>query len=212
VITSVIFDCDGVLVDSEEIANSALAELLTEAGLPTTYDQAVEVYRGRSMESVVATASERFGSSLPLDLSERYYTRIKEVFETDLRPVPGVTDTLKRIDLPDCVASNGPLHKMETTLRLTGLWDRFKGRIFSADDVAAGKPAPDLFLHAARVMGFDPATTAVVEDSLLGVEAALAAGMKVFAFASHTEPGILAKAGGIPFTDMAQLPELLRQD
>jgi beta-phosphoglucomutase-like phosphatase (HAD superfamily) len=101
---------------------------------------------------------------------------------------------------------------METTLRLTGLWDRFEGRIFSADDVSAGKPAPDLFLHSARVMGFDPATTAIVEDSLLGVQAGRAAGMKVFAFASHTEPGVLAKAGGVPFTDMAQLPRLLGQD
>lgn len=211
-IASVIFDCDGVLVDSEEIANRVLAELLTEAGLPTTYDQAVDVYRGRSMESVVATASELYGSSLPLDLPERYYTRIKGAFETELRPVPGVTEALERIDLPDCVASNGPLHKMEITLRLTGLWNRFKGRIFSADEVAAGKPAPDLFLHAARMMGFDPATTAVVEDSLLGVQAARAAGMEVFAFASHSTSEVLAGAGGVPFTDMAQLPGLLSQD
>jgi HAD superfamily hydrolase (TIGR01509 family) len=211
VIESVIFDCDGVLVDSEEIANRVLAELLTEAGLPTTYDQAVDAYRGHPMDSVVATATERFGSPLPFDLLKRYFARIKEVFETELRPVPGVIEALERIDLPDCVASNGPSHKMETTLRLTGLWDRFEGRIFSADDVSAGKPAPDLFLHAARVMGFDPETTAVVEDSLLGVQAGRAAGMKVFAFASHTEPGILAKAGGVPFTDMVQLPGLLGQ-
>jgi HAD superfamily hydrolase (TIGR01509 family) len=212
VIESVIFDCDGVLVDSEEIANRVLAELLTEAGLPTTYDQAVDAYRGHPMDSVVATATERFGSPLPFDLLKRYFARIKEVFETELRPVPGVIEALERIDLPDCVASNGPSHKMETTLRLTGLWDRFEGRIFSADDVSAGKPAPDLFLHAARVMGFDPATTAVVEDSLLGVQAGRAAGMKVFAFASYTGPGILAAAGGVPFTDMAQLPGLLGQD
>jgi HAD superfamily hydrolase (TIGR01509 family) len=212
VIASVIFDCDGVLVDSEEIANRVLAELLTEAGLPTTYTQAVDDYRGRSMESVLALAIERFGSSLPFDLLERYFTRIKEVFETELRPVPGVIEALERINLPDCVASNGPRHKMEITLRLTGLWDRFEGRIFSAEDVSAGKPAPDLFLHSARVMGFDPATTAIVEDSLLGVQAGRAAGMKVFAFASHTEPGVLAKAGGVPFTDMAQLPRLLGQD
>jgi HAD superfamily hydrolase (TIGR01509 family) len=212
VITSVIFDCDGVLVDSEEIANRVLAELLTEAGLPTTYDQAVDAYRGHPMDSVVATATERFGSPLPFDLLKRYFARIKEVFETELRPVPGVIEALERIDLPDCVASNGPSHKMETTLRLTGLWERFEGRIFSAEDVSAGKPAPDLFLHAARVMGFDPATTAVVEDSLLGVQAGRAAGMKVFAFASYTEPGILAAAGGVPFTDMAQLPGLLGQD
>lgn len=208
-ILSVIFDCDGVLVDSEEIANNALAGLLTEAGVPTGYDEAVDIFRGRSMDAVLEIAAERLGGPLPFDLSARYYETIKEVFERELMPVPGVIDALDRIDLPNCVASNGPLHKMEVTLRITGMWERFEGRIFSVDEVAAGKPAPDLFLHAARKMGFDPSTTAVVEDSSLGVEAARAAGMRVFAYASHTTPEELAAAGGHPFTDMADLPDLL---
>jgi HAD superfamily hydrolase (TIGR01509 family) len=208
-ILSVIFDCDGVLVDSEEIANRALAGLLTEAGVPTNYEEAVDIFRGRSMEAVLATAVEMLGGPLPFDLSARYYETIKEVFERDLKPVPGVVDALDRIDLPNCVASNGPLHKMEVTLRLTGMWERFEGRIFSADEVREGKPAPDLFLHAAKEMGFDPSTTAVVEDSLLGVQAARSAGMRVFAYASHTTPEELAAAGGRPFKDMAELPGLL---
>ncbi len=208
-ILSVIFDCDGVLVDSEEIANRALAGLLTEAGVPTTYDEAVGIFRGRSMDAVLATAADLLGGPLPFDLSARYYETIKDEFERELKPVPGVIDALDRIDLPNCVASNGPLHKMEVTLRLTGMWERFEGRIFSADQVAAGKPAPDLFLYAAGEVGFDPATTAVVEDSTLGVEAARSAGMRVFAYASHTTPEDLAAAGGHPFTDMADLPDLL---
>lgn len=208
-ILSVIFDCDGVLVDSEEIANSALAGLLTEAGVPTDYDEAVVMFRGRSMDAVLEIAGEMLGGPLPFDLSARYYETIKDVFERELKPVPGVIDALDRIDLPNCVASNGPLHKMEVTLRITGMWERFEGRIFSADEVAAGKPAPDLFLYAASTMGFDPSTTAVVEDSPLGVEAARSAGMRVFAYASHTTPDELAAAGGQPFTDMADLPDLL---
>ena len=208
-ILSVIFDCDGVLVDSEEIANRTLAGLLTEAGLPIGYDEAVEVFRGRSMDSVLDIASRMLGSPLPFDLAGRYYETIKDVFKRELQPVPGVIEALDRIDLPGCVASNGPLHKMEVTLRITGLWERFEGRIFSADEVAAGKPAPDLFLHAAKRMGFEPASTAVVEDSRLGVEAARSAGMRVFAYASHTPPGDLAAAGGQPFTNMSELPDLL---
>lgn len=208
-ILSVIFDCDGVLVDSEEIANRALAGLLTEAGVPTNYHQAVGIFRGRSMDAVLEIAAERLGGPLPFDLSARYYETITEVFERELKPVPGVIDALNRIALPNCVASNGPLHKMEVTLRITGMWERFEGRIFSADQVASGKPAPDLFLYAASEIGFEPSTTAVVEDSSLGVEAARSAGMRVFAYASHTTPQDLAAAGGQPFTDMADLPDLL---
>lgn len=207
--SSVIFDCDGVLVDTELIANRVLASLLTQAGVPTTFDECMRDYRGRAMASVLATATQRLGAPLPFDVAERYYTEVKAIFRRELEPVPGVISALDRIDLPSCVASSGPHHKMEVTLRRTGLWDRFEGRIFSASEVGAGKPAPDLFLHAARRMGFEPATTAVVEDSLAGVQAARAAGMRALAFARHTDAELLSAAGGEPFDDMAQLPELL---
>ena len=204
-----IFDCDGVLVDTELIANRVLASLLTEAGIPTTFDDCMREYRGRAMTSVIAAATERLGAPLPFDVAERYYAEVKAVFRRELEPVPGVIAALDRIDLPSCVASSGPHHKMEVTLRHTGLWDRFEGRIFSASEVAVGKPAPDLFLHAARRMGFDPATTAVVEDSLPGIQAACAAGMRALAFARHTGADVLAAAGGETFEDMADLPGLL---
>jgi HAD superfamily hydrolase (TIGR01509 family) len=208
-IRSVIFDCDGVLVDTEPIANRVLAGLLTEAGLPTTTEDSMRDYKGRAMKSVLALASERYGAPLPSDIADRYYAEVEAVFARELQPVPGVVEALDRIALPSCVASSGPHHKMAVTLRTTGLWERFDGRIFSASEVAAGKPAPDLFLHAARQMGFDPATTAVVEDSVPGVEAARAAGMRALAFARGTDAGLLAAAGGETFTDMAELPDLL---
>jgi HAD superfamily hydrolase (TIGR01509 family) len=209
VIGSVIFDCDGVLVDTEHISNRVLADLLSEAGLPTTFEDCMREYRGRAMVSVLALATQRLGGPLPADLSDRYYAQVEAVFARELQPVPGIVGALDRIALPSCVASSGPHHKMAVTLRRTGLWERFEGRIFSASEVEHGKPAPDLFLHAARRMGFDPAATAVVEDSVPGIEAARAAGMRALAFARHTDPELLAAAGGEPFADMAELPGLL---
>ncbi len=206
---SVIFDCDGVLVDTELVSNTVLAALLTEAGMPCTLEDCMRDYRGRSLESVVTMVERSNGGTLPFDVATRYYAEIEAIFARELEPVPGVVGALDRIALPSCVASSGPHHKMEVTLRATGLWERFAGRIFSASEVAHGKPAPDLFLHAAARMRFDPATTAVVEDSLPGVEAAVAAGMRALAFTRHSDPAELAAAGGEPFHDMAELPALL---
>jgi HAD superfamily hydrolase (TIGR01509 family) len=205
----VIFDCDGVLVDTELISNTVLGALLTEAGLPRTLEDCMRDYRGRSIASVLTMAERSLGAALPFDVAGRYFAEIEEVFATELEPVPGVIGALDRISMPSCVASSGPHHKMAVTLQATGLWERFEGRIFSAMDVANGKPAPDLFLHAAAHMGFHPASTAVVEDSLPGVEAAVAAGMRALAFARHSDPAELAAAGGEPFDDMAELPGLL---
>ena len=129
---SVIFDCDGVLVDTELISNTVLAGLLTEAGLPTTLEDCMPGYRGRSITSVLAIAEQRFGGPLPFDIAERYYADVEAVFARELEPVPGVVEALDRIALPSCVASSGPHHKMAVTLRTTGLWERFEGRIFSA--------------------------------------------------------------------------------
>jgi len=207
--TAVIFDCDGVLVDTELLSNSVLAELLTRAGLPTTLEQCLREYRGRSMTSVMTLATSRHGGPLADDIAERYYVELKAAFAREGQAVPGVIAALDQITLPLCVASSGPHHKMAVTLGHTGLWDRFEGRIFSATEVEHGKPAPDLFLHAARSMGFDPASTAVVEDSVPGIQAARAAGMRALAFARDTDAGELEAAGGEPFEDMAELPGLL---
>ncbi len=209
---SVIFDCDGVLVDTELVGNGVLAELITELGIPTTREQAIATYMGRSMASCLAMLEERLGEPPPADFAERYRVGVEAGWRRDLRPVPGVVDALDAldaIDIPSCVASSGEHSRMRLTLGLTGLLPRFEGRIFSATEVEHGKPAPDLFLHAADRMGFDPATTAVVEDTVPGVQAGRAAGMRVLAFARLVSADALAAAGGEVFDDMRDLPGLL---
>lgn len=204
-----ILDCDGVLVDTEPVGNRVLAELLSAAGLPTTTEESMRTYMGRSWASGVAIATARLGRPLPADLQERYTTAVRAAWETELEPIPGIVAALDAIDLPTCVASSGDHDRMRFTLGRTGLYERFAGRIFSATEVERGKPAPDLFLHAARRMGFDPAQTAVVEDTVPGVQAGRAAGMRVLGFARYTSAADLAAAGAEPFDDMTLLPELL---
>ena len=179
-----------MLVDSEPISNRVLAELLTEIGLPMTPEESVEAFMGRSWKTVLAWAEEQ-GAPLPEGFRRRYLDAMFAVFEEELQPVPGVVAALDAITLPNCVASSASIEKMRFTLGHTGLWDRFEGRIFSATEVAHGKPAPDLFLHAAASMGWEPAECAVVEDSPAGVEAGLSAGMTVFGYAGAT-PGLSA--------------------
>ena len=207
---AVIFDCDGVLVDSEPAANRVLAEVLSAEGLPTTREDSMRLYMGRSWASCMALASERLGRELDSGaLEARYRSGVRAAWEQELRPVPGIEAALDRIALPSCVASSGDHERMRFTLGRTGLLPRFEGRIFSATEVEHGKPAPDLFLHAARSMGFDPATTVVVEDTVPGATAGRAAGMRVLGYAGHTPAEDLAAAGAEPFDDMRRLPDLL---
>jgi HAD superfamily hydrolase (TIGR01509 family) len=203
----VIFDCDGVLVDSEPLSNQALADALTAAGHPMTTEETTATFMGRSWMSCEEIIRARFGA-VPPELDADYRRRVAEAFETHLRPVPGVIEALDAIDRPTCVASSGPHEKMRHSLGLTGLYDRFAGRIFSAYDVGRGKPAPDLFLHAAAAMGFDPADCTVVEDSPVGVQAGRAAGMRVLGYAGRTNRAALAEADEV-FADMADLAALI---
>ncbi|HEX2070472.1 MAG TPA: HAD family hydrolase [Thermoleophilaceae bacterium] len=206
---SVIFDCDGVLVDTEPAANAVLSELITELGVATTPEQALTEYMGRSWASCVEIVERKLGHPPPDDFGERYRAGVIAAWKRKLRPVPGVVEALDAIDLPSCVASSGEHERMRLTLGLTGLLPRFDGRLFSATEVEHGKPAPDLFLHAAERMGFEPSTTAVVEDTIPGVQAGRAAGMRVLAFARLVSADDLAAAGGDVFDDMRALPGLL---
>ena len=210
----VIFDNDGVLVDSEEHANQILSELLNETGveLGMTREECMAEFMGRSMTTIRQLVEARLGRALPTDLEDRYHARLFEVFATKLTAVPGVERALERIALPTCVASSGTHERIRRALAATGLLARFEGRIFSAQDVARGKPAPDLFLHAARRLGVTPARCAIIEDSPLGVEAANAAGMTAFGFARLTPPELLAEARGGIFSSMDDLPRLLSPD
>jgi HAD superfamily hydrolase (TIGR01509 family) len=205
----VIFDNDGVLVDSEWHANGILAELLTEYGLPCTREDCIREYMGSTMARVRAIAEARIGAALPGELEDRYHEALFEAFRTKLTAVPGVVDVVTAMTTPSCVASSGTHERIRLALTTTGLLPRFEGRIFSAQDVARGKPEPDLFLHAARSLGVRPERCAVIEDSPLGVEAANRAGMTAFGFARMTPPERLRDAGGGVFGSMAELPALL---
>jgi HAD superfamily hydrolase (TIGR01509 family) len=206
----VIFDCDGVLVDSERIAVRVEAEYLAELGWPLTEAEIVERFMGRTAEYMDEAIEARLGSRLPGDWKDQFQRRYREAYAADLRPVDGIVKVLDQITVPTCVASSGSHDKLRLTLGHTGLYGRFEGRIFSGYEVANGKPAPDLFLHAASRMGVDPAGCAVVEDSRWGVEAARAAGMRAFGYAGGlTPPDFLEGHGTVVFEDMRDLPGLL---
>ena len=205
----VIFDCDGVLIDSERIANRVLAECLTEIGLPTTAEESLRDYKGHSWPACVALFEARLGRALPATFAAHSYREMLAAYERELVAVPGIHAALERIPAPQCVASNGRLATMTFTLAKVGLLERFAGRIFSSEDVARPKPAPDLFLHAAAKLGVEPSRCAVVEDSPHGVSAARAAGMRAFGYAGLEASAPLAAAGATTFGDMADLPAVL---
>ncbi|MEJ7802909.1 MAG: HAD family hydrolase [Candidatus Limnocylindria bacterium] len=211
----VILDCDGVLVDSEHLSMRVDTEVLAELGWSLTHEEVVERFMGRTHDFMVAEIEAYLGRSLDTDWEDGFQQRYRNAFALHLKPVDGVVEALDALDAIDtltCVASSGGHEKMRFTLGLTGLWDRFDGRIFSATEVAHGKPAPDLFLHAAAVMGVEPTACAVVEDSRYGVEAARAAGMRAFAYGGGlTAPERLAGPGTVVFDDMRQLPRLLSE-
>ncbi|MCF2528444.1 HAD family hydrolase [Yinghuangia soli] len=194
----VVFDNDGVLVDSERLANAVLGELLTGYGVPTSTEDAIRDYMGGSMKRVRDLNRERHGLELPADFEDEYHERVFAAFRAELTAVDGVAgllDALTAAGVPFCVASSGTHERIRLTLGKTGLLDRFPdAAIFSSQDVAHGKPAPDLFLLAAAKMGAAPKDCAVVEDSPLGVAAARAAGMRVYAYTAMTPPDRVADA------------------
>jgi HAD superfamily hydrolase (TIGR01509 family) len=208
----VIFDCDGVLVDSEPLANRVLAERLTAIGLPTTFEQSVGDFMGRSWAANVAVIEERLGGPIPEGFADGYFDELYGTFASELEPIAGIRAALDEIALPSCVASSSAHDKIRRSLELTGLLDRFDGRIFSATDVEHGKPAPDLFLHAAATMGAEPARCVVVEDAPAGVEAGRAAGMTVLGYAGLTDAAELRAAGARTFERMTDLPSLIGPD
>jgi HAD superfamily hydrolase (TIGR01509 family) len=207
----VIFDCDGVLIDSERLAVKVDMLMLRELGWHLTEAEVIERFVGRSDADIQATIEDHLGGKLPAGWEKRFEPMYERVFAAELTPVEGVLDALDQITLPSCVASSGTHEHLRFRLGLTGLYERFAGRIFSAEEVARGKPAPDLFLHAADRMGVPPAACIVVEDSRPGVDAARAAGMRVLAFAGGLTPAErLAGPNTILFEHMRELPGLLR--
>ena len=206
----VVFDCDGVLVDSEVISIRVDQLVLADLGWELELDEIVERFVGKSEAHFVAAVEQQLGVRLADGWDRDYGRWYQEAFERDLEAVDGIEDALDRLRLPHCVASSGSHDKMHRTLGKTGLLHRFQGRIFSATEVTNGKPAPDLFLHAAASLNTAPERCAVVEDSAYGVQAARAAGMHVFAYAGGVTPAArLAGPGTTVFSDMRRLPELI---
>jgi HAD superfamily hydrolase (TIGR01509 family) len=209
----VIFDCDGVLVDSEVISNDVLARALTEQGLPTTLAQSRRDYQGLLLAEIDSRAAAELGRPLAKDWLERYERDRAAVFRRELRAVPGVAEAVRRIKaagLAVCVASQGKPEKTRLSLKLTKLNRLFPDEdLFSAYSVPRGKPHPDLFLHAAQAMAAEPARCAVVEDTPSGVTAAVSAGMRVLGYAADSDAAALRQAGAEVFMAMEELTGVL---
>lgn len=211
----VIFDCDGVLVNSEPLACASFSRALKTEGLDWSVEETMRRLMGLSLKTGVEICESELGRKLPDDFVEKMQAITYQTFrDAPLQPIAGVKDAivaLQKAGLDTCVASSGALEKMRFTLGLAGLWDLFDGRIFSASQVPRGKPFPDLFLHAAISMNVQPFDCIVVEDSLPGVQAARAAGMRALAYAGEPYANLAAlkQAGGEVFDAMNKLPGLV---
>jgi HAD superfamily hydrolase (TIGR01509 family) len=212
----VIFDCDGVLVDSEVISCRVHAQTLTRHGYPITTEQVAERFLGRSGREARREIEAELGRTFSDELEAQLVADVLRSFAESLEPIAFINDALDAIAQPVCVASSGTQKRIAFALNRTGLYQRFAPHLFSADEVANGKPAPDLFLHAAQQMGVAPARCVVIEDSVPGILGARAAGMTALGFVggSHCLPGMDARlraAGAVAiFDDMRQLPEIIR--
>jgi HAD superfamily hydrolase (TIGR01509 family) len=213
---AVIFDCDGVLVDSERLMNREFSAMLNEIGLPYSAEETTRTFMGRSMKSCMEIVEAQLGRPAPDDFLTVLDRRAYAIFERDLVAVDGVEavlDLLERTGTPFAVASSGSHEKMRKTLGITGLLPRLEGRITSATEVALGKPAPDVFLLAATRLSVPPSACIVIEDSLLGIEAALAAGMRVIGYAAMVDAAAMVAAGATHVVStMTALPALLALD
>lgn len=211
----VIFDCDGVLIDSEIVAARAEAEAITELGLPMTAETICARFAGTTTREVWQTLERELGRPLPPGFFETHLAHVRDVFSRDLEAIPGARAAIEALDLPYCVASSTQLPSLITNLGTTGLVDLFDGHVFSASQVRRPKPAPDVFMFAASQMGADPADCLVVEDSVAGVTAATRAGMKVVGFTggSHVGPGhaerLLALGATTTFGRMSDLAAIV---
>jgi HAD superfamily hydrolase (TIGR01509 family) len=209
----VIFDCDGVLVDSEVISSTVLAQTLTGYGLTTTLADARRDYEGLLLRDIDARARAKLGSALPDDWTERFQAERAEVFRRELEPVSGAGEAVESIvaaGVPVCVASQGMIEKTRLSLELTGLDRLFSDELlFSAWLVERGKPFPDLFLHAAATLGVEPRCCAVIEDSGSGVTAAVSAGMRAIGYAAHGDGAALRQAGAEVVSSMRAVPGAL---
>lgn len=205
----IIFDCDGVLVDSEAISIGTLVEMAKSHGASIDLDYAHQLFLGKSLEFCFDYIAGLAQKKLPENFEEEFRKRTFEAFQKELQPIKGIHDLLAKINIPIAVASNGPADKIRLNLTTTQLIDKFEGNIFSAYDINSWKPNPELYLHAAKIMGFDVKDCVIIEDSPAGVQAALSGGFDVFGFTNHANFDALQQMNIPLFDDMTQLDLLL---
>jgi len=207
----IIFDCDGVLVDSESISAKVFREMASELGCNLDFETVRKQITGTSMKENLKFFADCVGHALPDDFEAEFRRRSYEAFKTELKPVKGIHSLLEKITVPYCTASSGPQKKIRLNLTTTNLIDKFDDNIFSSYDIGSWKPEPGIYLHAAKQMGFQPNECAVIEDSLTGVKAAKAGGFDVFGFTRKGKEEALKKLGATVFFDMNELDNLLQK-
>jgi len=209
--TAVIFDCDGTLVDSEWLCNVVLADSFRELGIIETAANLVSRYRGARMANILADVSRRHAVNIPPEFEANYRTRVASAFESDLKAIPGIEELVRALAarIPVAVASSAPRSKIELALRVTGLLDVFGTNLFSSYDIGSWKPAPDIYLHAAKTLGIPPARCLVIEDSLPGAQAATEAGMSCVLFDPQRLQGGEESSGVFLIHEISELTSLL---
>lgn len=208
----IIFDCDGVLVDSETISAKVFQQMMAELGCNLDFEIVLEQITGTSMKENLRFFNEKINGELPSDFEAEFRKRSFEAFKTDLKPIRGIHELLNKIKIPVGVASSGPVEKIKLNLITTNLIDYFGKNIFSSYEIQSWKPNPEIYLHAAKEMGFKPGECAVVEDSLPGIQAAKAGGFDVFGFAHDTNKTAFEELGATIFFEMDELSKLLKID
>jgi HAD superfamily hydrolase (TIGR01509 family) len=208
-VACVIFDCDGVLVDSEVLGISILLDMTAPYGVKMALNDAVKELSGRRLKEAISMLQIQAEIGFPANLEEMFRERSYEIFQKEVLPVAGIRDLLDALDVPFCVASSGPVEKICLNLTNTGLINYFDQRIFSAYEINSWKPDPGIFLHAASQMGFTPDQCVVIEDSLAGIQAAKAGGFRVFGYANQHNAQDLEAAGATVFYHMRELQTLL---
>lgn len=207
----IIFDCDGVLVDSESISAKVFQEMVFELGCNLDFDTVLKQITGTSMKENLKFFADCLGHELPGDFETEFRRRSYEAFKTELKPVKGIHSLLEKMTVPYCTASSGPQKKIRLNLTTARLIDKFDNNIFSSYDIGSWKPEPDIYLYAAKQMGFEPKECAVIEDSLTGVKAAKAGGFDVFGFTRKGSEQAFEKLGATAFFEMSELDKLLQR-
>ncbi|MBJ2172998.1 HAD family hydrolase [Aureibaculum sp. A20] len=205
----VIFDCDGVLVDSEAISTQVMVDLLKTVDYHIDIEKAIDLFTGLALKDNFTLVEKKLGRKLPKDFEETYRALSFEAFQRDLKPIKGVHTLLDKLTIPFCVASSGPINKIKLNLKVTKLSHYFNDNIFSCYQINSWKPEPDIFLHAAKTMGFKPEECVVIEDSLPGVTAAKAGGFDVYALENESNKTMLAGVEVPIVKDMSALERIL---